>query len=370
MADFEYEISRKLYNQECFDKEYKYNLPEKSWKDYLQSHLSSYNQKYFFEQTKIWFPFLDWIPKYRKNFLVPDILAGFTVAIMNVPQAMAYGHLANLPPVIGLYTSFLPALIYAFFGTCMHTSMGMFAIAALMVGNVVSREVPNADEIVANMTGGGTVALADRPDVQLVVTLTFLVGLVMVVMSLLQIHVFASYLSDSLISGFTTAAAIHVVLSQAPPLLGLEGLTERTGFLKVYFTLYDIFSHISHTNFAVLILSAICVILLYIGKTYMNPEIKKRLCSLPVPLELIMVVITTILSHFYHFQTRYDMDIVDDIPTGFPRPIIPKFSKFGNLLPDAAIIALVIYAVTFSVGKLFGKDHKYKVDASQVIYFF
>uniref|UniRef100_A0AC35FM72 SLC26A/SulP transporter domain-containing protein n=1 Tax=Panagrolaimus sp. PS1159 TaxID=55785 RepID=A0AC35FM72_9BILA len=184
---------------------------------------------------------------------------------MSVPQAMAYAHLANLPPVIGLYTSFLPALLYAFFGTCMHTSIGMFAVVALMVRDVISHEVPNSEDVIANMStiDGGGVPLSARPDVQVVVTLTFLVGCVMIVMALLQIHMFASYLSESLISGFTTAASIHVVLSQIPPLLGLEGVTERSGFLKVYY-----------------------------------------------------VVITTVLSQFCNFQTKYSMDILDKIQEG------------------------------------------------------
>jgi hypothetical protein len=122
MEEIQFDISRKVYSQEQFDKEYRYEKPVKTWRSFLEGHISKFN---FWEQSKIWFPFLDWIPKYRANCLIPDILAGFTVAIMNVPQAMAYGSLASLPPVIGLYTSFLPSLLYAFFGTCMHTSMGM-----------------------------------------------------------------------------------------------------------------------------------------------------------------------------------------------------------------------------------------------------
>uniref|UniRef100_A0A914Y7J6 SLC26A/SulP transporter domain-containing protein n=1 Tax=Panagrolaimus superbus TaxID=310955 RepID=A0A914Y7J6_9BILA len=140
----------------------------------------------------------------------------------------------------------------------------MFAVVALMVRDVISHQIPNSEDIIANMStiDGGGVPLSARPDVQLVVTLTFLVGCVMIVMALLQIHMFASYLSESLIS-FTTAASIHVVLSQIPPLLGLEGVTERSGFLNVYF-----------------------------------------------------VVITTLLSQFYNFQTTYKMNILDKIQEG------------------------------------------------------
>lgn len=70
-------------------------------------------------------PFLSWLPKYKiKNYLLPDILSGFTVGIMNIPQGMAYSLLATLNPVNGLYISFFPLIIYSFLGTCRHLAIG------------------------------------------------------------------------------------------------------------------------------------------------------------------------------------------------------------------------------------------------------
>uniref|UniRef100_A0A914DSG6 STAS domain-containing protein n=1 Tax=Acrobeloides nanus TaxID=290746 RepID=A0A914DSG6_9BILA len=330
-------------------------------RDTVKSYLPTCDRKSAISTLKCWIPCIDWLPKYKLNFILPDIIAGVTIAIMTVPQAMAYGHLANLPPVIGLYTSFLPALLYTFFGTCVHTSLGMFALVALMVGGIVNNEFPNK---VNNMTISTAADLADLPEVQLVATLTFLVGLIMVAMSLLQMHVLASYLSEPLISGYTTASAIHVFISQVPPLLGLEGVKERSGFLKLPYTLYDIGSHILQLNTASLVLSTICVFVMYVGKNYMNPQVKK-LCPLPVPLELIVVIITTVLSYFLGFKNHYKMDVVDHIPTGFPKPLVPKFSLMIHLLPNALIIALVVYVITISVGKLFSKKHKYTIDPKQ-----
>lgn len=111
----------------------------------------------------------------------------------------------------------------------------MFALVALMVGSIVNNEFPMK---VNNMTLSTAADLADLPEVQLVATLTFLVGLIMVAMALLQMHVLASYLSEPLISGYTTASAIHVLISQVPPLLGLEGIKERSGFLKLPYVIF------------------------------------------------------------------------------------------------------------------------------------
>jgi MFS superfamily sulfate permease-like transporter len=115
--------------------------------------------------------------------------------------------------------------------------LGMFALVALMVGSIVSNEFP----MKLSMELSTAADLADLPQVQLVATLTFLVGLIMVVMALLQMHVLASYLSEPLISGYTTASAIHVLISQFPPLLGLEGLKERSGFLKLPYVIFTSF---------------------------------------------------------------------------------------------------------------------------------
>ena len=112
----------------------------------------------------------------------------------------------------------------------------MFAIASLMVGSVINANINQT--IRANLTDEAT-NLQDRPDIQLVVTLTFLVGLILVAMSFLQIHVFASYLSDSMNSGWTCASAIHVIMTQVPALLGIKGFREKTGFLKIYYASFE-----------------------------------------------------------------------------------------------------------------------------------
>uniref|UniRef100_A0A914ESE6 SLC26A/SulP transporter domain-containing protein n=1 Tax=Acrobeloides nanus TaxID=290746 RepID=A0A914ESE6_9BILA len=177
-----------------------------------------------------YFPVCEWVPKYELKDLTADLMAGFTVGIVSVPIAMALAALANIPEVIGLYTTCIPPFFFAFFSTSRHVSIGMFAVIALLVRSAEIRHLSENATIEFNQD----MDIADLPSVQLLTTLTFTTGLVMFVMSIFRLHIIASYMSHSLIGGFTTAAAIHIMLSQVPPVLQLD-LAKRSGLFKAIF---------------------------------------------------------------------------------------------------------------------------------------
>lgn len=156
---------------------------------------------------------------------------------------MAVAALANIPEVMGLYTTCIPALIFALFSTSRHVSLGRpsshifttnflgtFAVVGLLVRSFQYKHLP------ANSTMEFTsdMDLSDLPSVKLIATLTFTVGIVMVLMSILQLHVIASYMSDSLITGFTTAASIHIMIKELPPVMQLV-LPIRSGYFKAIY---------------------------------------------------------------------------------------------------------------------------------------
>uniref|UniRef100_A0A0N5C621 Sulfate_transp domain-containing protein n=1 Tax=Strongyloides papillosus TaxID=174720 RepID=A0A0N5C621_STREA len=287
---------------------------------------------------------------------------------MNVPQSMAYAQLAKLPTVIGLYTSFLPTLIYAILGTSKHISLGMFAVVSLMVGTAQQGYYLNNNlsyDNITNIVGGelDPKSLGLLTPIQVTVTITFFCGLTMLIMSIFQLHILTVYLSDELVGGFTTGAACHVSLSQFTKLFDVH-TKSHSGLFKFFKIAIDFFSHITKTNFAALIISVACLIVLYVGKEYINPKIKKRI-SYSIPFELFVVIITILLSYFFEFNKKYNVKIVADIPTGFPKPTVPKFPAFSSLIVDSMTIAIVIYAITYSCGRIFGKKHNYTVDAKQ-----
>ena len=117
-------------------------------------------------------PILDWLPKYKKGNLKDDITAGLTVGVMVIPQGMAYGMLAGLPPIYGLYASLVPMILYALFGTSRHLVIGPAAMVSLLVAAGVSELAePNSAEFI-----------------RLAITLAFAVGIVQLLMGLTPFH--------------------------------------------------------------------------------------------------------------------------------------------------------------------------------------
>ncbi|XP_013763521.1 prestin [Pundamilia nyererei] len=140
---------------------------------------------------------------------------------------LAYAMLAAVPPVYGLYSSFYPVLLYTFFGTSRHISVGTFAVISLMIGGVAVREAPDSMFMNINATGANAsdainVELRDKSRVQVAVMVTTLAGLIQIVLGLLRFGFVAIYLTEPLVRGFTTAASMHVVISQLKYLLGVE----------------------------------------------------------------------------------------------------------------------------------------------------
>ncbi|KAK0169459.1 hypothetical protein PV327_011556 [Microctonus hyperodae] len=115
-------IRRPVYEQKDLDCIYDYSKPDKSLNQKLKSTYKEFNLNVFLKKT---IPIIDWLPNYdwKKNIL-SDVVAGFTVAVMHIPQGMAYAMLGNVPPIVGIYMAFFPVFIYMIFGTSRHNSMG------------------------------------------------------------------------------------------------------------------------------------------------------------------------------------------------------------------------------------------------------
>ncbi|KAF6101128.1 solute carrier family 26 member 6 [Phyllostomus discolor] len=159
-------------------------------------------------------PVLAWLPQYPvRDWLLGDLLSGLSVAIMQLPQGLAYALLAGLPPVFGLYCSFYPVFVYFLFGTSRHISVGTFAVMSVMVGTVTESLAPDDAFLQApNSTVNETARDAER--VQLASTLSVLVGLFQVGLGLVHFGFVVTYLSEPLVRGYTTAASLHVFVSQ------------------------------------------------------------------------------------------------------------------------------------------------------------
>ncbi|KAI8867350.1 hypothetical protein GQ42DRAFT_56864 [Ramicandelaber brevisporus] len=192
-------------------------------------------------------PLLSWISRYdRRRDLASDLVAGLTISTIIVPQSMAYAMLAGLPPVYGLYTSVVPIILYAVFGTCPHMSTGTFALTSLLLGQAVQSILAKEEALYGTHdhdsqhhgSSGDDYdpsGMFDEDDVVAKsLEITFWVGVVQLLMSVTGIARFIGtyLLPDALISGFTTAASFHIATSQIGNLFGVS-MPRRSGVVEV-----------------------------------------------------------------------------------------------------------------------------------------
>ncbi|XP_040926922.1 LOW QUALITY PROTEIN: solute carrier family 26 member 6, like [Betta splendens] len=312
------------------------------------------------------FPVLYWLPKYSVwDYGMPDLVAGISVGIMHLPQSMAYALLASLPPVFGLYTSFYPPLIYFFFGTSRHISIGTFTVLSIMIGGVTERLAPDTGFLIGNGTNGSAevdVAARDSYRTQVAAATTVLAGLIQVVLGLVKFGFVGTYLSEPLVRAYTTAAAAHAVVAQLKNLLGVAP-TRAGGPLALVHTLKDVCSLLPHTHIPTLVVSAVSMALLIAAKelnSFLGPKL-----PVPIPVELITIVTGTLISNYVGLSSNYSVSVVGQIPSGLSPPRLPDVSLFGEVVGDAFALAIVGYAISISLGKTFALKHGYKVDSNQ-----
>ncbi|XP_032825729.1 prestin-like isoform X1 [Petromyzon marinus] len=329
-------------------------------------------------RMKLAFPVLSWLPRYRlREWFLGDVFAGISTGVIQLPQGMAYALLAGVPPIYGLYASFYPMLVYFFLGTSHHISIGTFAVLSVMVGDVTERIVPDEDFLLppANLTGtnqtlssmrlsleGIDVAARDQARVSVAIAVTFLCGIYQLSLGMLRFGVVATYLSEPMVRGFTTACSIHVCVTQLKYMFGVS-VSRYSGPLAIVYTTIEFCSHLGHTNLVSLLLCVICTVGLA-GSKELGDRYRNRLPA-PIPLELILVVLATLASSGLELNEKHAVDIIGDIPTGLKPPVVPSFTLFGKVVVDAITLAIVGFSIAISMGKTFALKHGYNIDSNQ-----
>lgn len=275
-------------------------------------------------------------PSYRRADLGLDVIAGVTVAVMLVPQAMAYAMLAGLPPVVGLYASTVPMAIYALLGTSRQLSVGPAAMDSLLVLAGVS--------LVATP---GTAAY-----ISAAVTLMLMVGAMQFALGLLRAGVVVNFLSQPVVSGFMSAAALIIGSSQLGNLLGVR--LPRSTF--VFDTLREAIGRMDQLNLPTLVLGAASVAVLVVLQRYARR----------VPRALVVVVGGTLAVWLLDLDAR-GVAIIGDVPGGLPPFAVPglDMETLAKLAPVALTLALVGYMEAISVARFFARKHKYNIDADR-----
>uniref|UniRef100_A0ABM5GGG7 Chloride anion exchanger n=1 Tax=Pogona vitticeps TaxID=103695 RepID=A0ABM5GGG7_9SAUR len=356
----QYVVARPVYSELSFDEEHeKVHRYHKTFLDHLRLCISCTPQK----AKKIafnFFPIISWLPAYHfKDWILSDIVSGISTGLVAVLQGLAFALLVNISPGYGLYSAFFPVVIYFFFGTSRHISVGPFPVLSLMVGEAVLRIVP--DQPVNNSTLTNS-SLIDQQRVVVAASVTVLAGIIQLLLGILRIGFVVIYLSQSLISGFTTAAAIHVVMSQLKFIfqLPIPGYNTPLGIIWI---LRDLFGQIRDTNIADLVTSLIILIIVFAVKE-LNERYKAKLPA-PIPIELIVTVIAAGLSYGLNFKEKFNVAIIGNLEKGFQAPAAPDVNVLQSCLGDGFSIAIVGFAVAFSVAKVYSIKHDYPIDANQ-----
>ncbi|XP_055663681.1 chloride anion exchanger isoform X1 [Falco peregrinus] len=355
-----YVVARPVYSENLFNEEHeKLHRYHKTLWDHLKLCFRCSPQRV----KKIalgFFPITSWLPAYRfREWILSDIVSGINTGLVAVLQGLAFALLVNVPPGYGLYAAFFPVLVYFIFGTSRHISVGPFPVLSLMVGGAVTRLVP--DDSAANGTSTNLSAINEER-VMVAASVTVLSGVFQLLLGILQFGFIVIYLSQSLISGFTTAAAIHVVVSQLKFMLQLPVPGFNVPFGIIY-TLESVFSQITKTNVADLVTSLVVLLIVFVVKE-MNDRYKAKLPT-PIPIELLVTVLAALISYFVNFEEKFNVAVVGKLEDGFQEPVAPDVGVLQKCIGDSISIAIVGFAVAFSVAKVYSIKHDYPVDGNQ-----
>lgn len=281
-------------------------------------------------------PLLDQLARYSSGDLKNDLSAGITVGVMLIPQGMAYALIAGLPPIYGLYASLIPLLGYAIFGTSRQLAVGPVAIVSLLVAASV-----------APMAEGDP-----NRYIMLALALTIMVGVLQLAMGLLRFGFLVNFLSHPVLSGFTSAAALVIGLSQLKHLLGVD--IERSNY--IHEILWSAAQQWEAIHMPTVVLGVIGIAILVALKRW----------SKAIPGALVVVVLGT-AAIWLTGGNEAGVSIVEEVPSGLPSFVIPAFSwaDVQALIPGALTISLIGFMESIAVAKVYARRNGYSLDANK-----
>lgn len=274
-------------------------------------------------------PIAQWLPSYNKSFLSGDLSAGLTVGVMLIPQGMAYAMLAGLPPIHGLYAVTIPLLVYAMLGTSRQLAVGPVAMVSLLAAAGIGALEPQTT------TDYLTYAF----------TLAFLVGIIQLGMGMLRMGFVVNFLSHPVLSGFTSAAAIIIGLSQIKHLFKIDLPRSE----HAHEILWAMAHNIKDIHWITFTLGVAGIIIIKYGK-----KIHQRF-----PAPLAAVVFGILAVSIFGLDER-GVAVLGEVPSGLPGLSTPSFdgSIWAQLFPVALAISLVGFAESFAVAKAIQQRHK------------
>jgi high affinity sulfate transporter 1 len=297
-------------------------------------------------------PCLEWITSYKVDYLRGDIVGGLTIAVMAVPQDLAYAQLAKLPVVNGLYTSVYPPLIYAWFGSSRHIAVGPVAVVSLLVGSLLPKRIDPKK--------------FPTEYLELNFLNTFYVGVIQTALGLLQLGFVIEFLSHSTIVGFMAGAAVTIGMSQLKNWLGYTTFTNKTNIQSVLKSIAD---HPDQFNWQTFLIGLTFLLFILFLK-----QVGTRFRPLwwVAPLGPLLSVVGSIL---FVWLTRVDKDkvrILKKVPTGMPPSSLNRlhFGNTGDVFADSLICAFIALTEAIAIGTTFATKNGYHINGNQEMFAF
>ncbi|MFA7554766.1 MAG: sulfate permease [Spongiibacteraceae bacterium] len=267
------------------------------------------------------FPGLLWLQSYSMSTFKNDLFAGLTIGVMLIPQSMGYAVLAGLPPEVGLYAAIFPPLLYALLGTSNKISVGPVALDAILIL-------------------AGLSALAEPGSaqyLQLAIELTLMVGLLQFMFGVLRFGFIVNFLSYPVIVGYTSAAALIIIGSQLPSLVGVHMESDN-----VFGLVQQLLASFQHWHWLTVAIALTSLLLIFAGRQ-LAPKL---------PVALLLLAGGMAIAGLFQFEQQ-GVDVISSIPQGFPVLTFPfiDLQRLGDLLPVALTVALMGYVGTISICK-------------------
>jgi high affinity sulfate transporter 1 len=263
-----------------------------------------------------------------------DVVAGLTAAAVVLPKAMAYATVAGLPVAVGLYTSFVPMVVYALLGTSRVLSVSSTTTLGILTGTELAIVVPDGDP--------AKLATAAA-------TLTVLVGLALFAARVLRLGFAANFISTPVLTGFKAGIGMVIVLDQIPKLLGIH--IDKHGFFR---DVVSVVQHVPQTSLTTLAVAAVSLLIL-VGMDRIWPH---------SPAPLVAVGGGIAASWFLGLQA-HGVSTVGLIPRGFPSLALPDVTLIQELAPGAIGMALMSFTETIAAGRAFALTSDPPIDANR-----
>eukprot|EP01129_Flabellula_baltica_P011012 TRINITY_DN4737_c0_g1_i1.p1 TRINITY_DN4737_c0_g1~~TRINITY_DN4737_c0_g1_i1.p1 ORF type:complete len:716 (-),score=128.64 TRINITY_DN4737_c0_g1_i1:25-2172(-) len=304
--------------------------------------------KKWMNRMPYYIPVFSWLPMYNCSYIIPDIVAAIGTASMLIPQSLAYAMLAGVSPLIGLYTAWLPTLIYSLLGTCNQLSIGPDALASLLVGVQLKQSNLLHDYAATHL-------------------LSFLVGFILFALGILRWGFLDNVLGHPLLHGFINAVGVIIIVAQIPNLLGFPDVEAEL----LYDEIVEIFEHtvddIHWLTFSLGILTISILFAFKMAKTKI--ETKVNILQY-VPETLVVVIMGIFLVTFLKLE-QSGVTIVGKINPDngtdifFPVPQLIDFSNFGTIFPSAVMVAVIGFVESIIVAKLYASKYDYAMSPNR-----